>query len=316
MDTRPLIDPELAPAFAEMERNSKLLTMELIPEARERMRAAVKLDGLSDEVSRTSFDITASDGHEFNVRVHRAKSATGALPAVVWMHGGGMVAGTNLQDDARFDVWCRTLGIVGVSVDYGLAPERPYPGPLEDCYAALAWAHEHADELGIRRDAIGIGGSSAGGNLAAGLALLARDRGEYPVAFQTLIYPMLDDRMTTPSSQWDVPMWPAPVLELMWNCYLQGRRGEPDVDYYASPGRAPDMAGLPPAFMCVGTLDGFLDDVMIYAQRMIQAGVPVELHVYPGAPHGFDLYMPESRIGQRGRRHVEEWLSGLIARLP
>ncbi|MFV0309642.1 MAG: alpha/beta hydrolase, partial [Desertimonas sp.] len=271
---------------------------------------------LSDEVSRTSHDIDAADGYRFNVRVHRPKGVAGALPALVWMHGGGMVAGTNLQDDARFDVWSRRLGIVGVSVDYGLSPERPYPGPLEDCYAALGWAHEHAAELGIRRDAIGIGGSSAGGNLTAGLALLARDRGEHAVAFQTLVYPMIDDRMTTPSSQWDVPLWPASTLELMWNCYLEGRRGGPDVDQYASPGRATDLRGLPPAFMCVGTLDGFLDEDVTYAQRMIQAGVPVELHVYPGAPHGFDLYMPESRIGRRGRRHLEEWLADVIDRLP
>ena len=130
------------------------------------------------------------------VRVHRAKGTDGVLPCVYSMHGGGYVIGSHSMDDPLFERWCPKLGLVGVSVDYRLAPETPYPGPLEDCYRGLVWTYEHADELGIDPARIGIMGVSAGGGLAAALALLARDRGEVPVAFQLLDQPMLDDRQT------------------------------------------------------------------------------------------------------------------------
>ena len=131
------------------------------------------------------------------VRVHRPADNDGVLPAIFTIHGGGYIIGSYLMDDFLHDGWCPGLGTVGVSVEYRLAPETPYPGPLEDCYAALRWTHEHADELGVDADRIGIYGLSAGGGLAAALALLARDRGEVPLAFQLLDCPMLDDRQTT-----------------------------------------------------------------------------------------------------------------------
>jgi acetyl esterase/lipase len=312
MDANALLDPEIAAALQAMPAFGQL-SADTLPASRASMAAMALAAPLTDDVMRTDHVVTSDDGHHFTVRVHRHVGVQGALPAVIWLHGGGLVSGTHLIDDARFDRWCPRFGIVGIAVDYGLAPERPYPGPLDDCYAALRWAHQHAPELGIAASRIGIGGSSAGGNLAAGLALLARDRGELAIEFQALIYPMLDDRMTTVSSGWDVPIWPPASNDFGWSAYLNGRRGAADVSMYAAPTRAQDLAGLPPTFICVGALDGFVDEDVDYAVRLGHAGVPIELHLYPGAPHGFDLLMARTQIAGRARRHLDEWLTARLA---
>lgn len=245
------------------------------------------------------------------VRVHRASDAEGLLPCLYSIHGGGMVTGSYDMDDARFDAWCPKLGLVGVSVEYRLAPETPYPGALEDCYRGLLWTHEHAAELGIDASRIGVGGVSAGGGLAAALTLLARDRGEVPVAFQLLDCPMLDDRQITHSSQVEgLPIWSRESNAYGWRAYLGDRYGTDDVPYTAAPGRASvdDLAGLPPAFVSVGAVDGFLDEDVDYALRLLRAGVPTELHVYPGACHGYQL-ATEAEVARQSRRDTEEWLA-------
>jgi acetyl esterase/lipase len=217
------------------------------------------------------------------------------------------------MDNLRFERWCPQLGLVGVSVEYRLAPETPYPGPLEDCYAGLKWVFEHADQLGIDRTRIGIGGSSAGAGLAAALALLARELGGPRPTFQLLAYPMLDDRRTTESSTWhDVPTWTPASNEFGWRSYLGDLDGG-EVPFLAAPARAPDLSGLPSALIFVGTLDGFCDEDVLYAMRLYQAGVPTELHVYPGAPHGFDTIAPGTEVARRSRQHTVEWLSRAIA---
>lgn len=266
---------------------------------------------LSDAVERTDHDVPGTEG--VVVRVHRPVGITGDLPCLYWMHGGGLVLGSYEGDDPRFDRWSPMFGMVGVSVEYRLAPETPYPGPLEDCYAGLRWVHEHASELGIDATRIGIGGPSAGGNLAAGLGLLARDRGEVPVTYQLLIYPMLDDRQVTASSQWPDPIWPPSANTYGWTAYLgAAAKGGPDVPPYAAPARATDLAGLPPTLIAVGAIDGFSDEDIEYAVRLRQAGVPVDLHVYAGAPHGFDGLAPGSAVAQRANRDIEEWLAAQL----
>jgi acetyl esterase/lipase len=224
------------------------------------------------------------------------------------MHGGGLVLGSARQDDQRFDRWCARHGFVGVSVDYRLAPETPYPGPLDDCYAGLQWVHAHAAELSIDAEHIGVGGASAGGGLAAACALLARDRGVVPLAFQLLIYPMIDDRRITPSSAWEVPVWPPSSNAFGWEAYLAGLTDDA-VPAYAAAARAAHLGGLPPALIVVGTLDGFVDEDIAYAQRLNHAGVPVELHVYPGVPHGFEIFAPHTAVARRARRDTNEWLA-------
>jgi acetyl esterase/lipase len=293
-------------------------TRDEIPTVRQqRLMRAVEL---SDRVERTDHQVPGPpDGPPVRVRVHRPLEVASQpelrepLPCVVSIHGGGYIVGSYVDDDLRHDRWCPRLGYVGVAVDYRLAPETPYPGPLEDCYAALVWVHANAGPLGVDPARIGIGGFSAGGGLAAGLALLARDRGELPVAFQQLVYPMVDDRRATPTSSWAVPVWGPGSNTLGWSCYLGDRFGTDDVPPYAAAARATDLEGLPPTFVGVGTLDLFCDEDVAFAQRLNHAGVPVELHVYPGAPHAFDMLSGQVDVATRAVRDQREWLAAQLA---
>jgi acetyl esterase/lipase len=261
---------------------------------------------LSDQVTRT--DVVLPDHPHVTVRVHRPAGHDGALPCLYSMHGGGYVLGSRDMDDPFFDTWCATLGIVGISVEYRLAPETPFPGPLDDCYAGLAWAHTNAADLGIDPNRIGIAGVSAGGGLCAGLALLARDRGEVPVRFQLLDCPMIDDRQTTASSQLDdLVIWNKHSNEFGWRSYLGELYGTDAIPGYAAPARAEDLTGLPPAYVSVGGADGFRDEDISYALRLSQAGVPTELHVYPGAPHGVGLFAG-TEIATRYVNDKDDWL--------
>ena len=263
---------------------------------------------LSDAVERTDHVVTGEP--DVTVRVHRPKSAEGTLPAVYSMHGGGYVIGSHVMEDPRFDAWCPKLGFVAVSVEYRLAPETPYPGPLEDCYLGLKWTYANAAALGIDPQRIGIMGVSAGGGLAAALALLARDRSEVPIAFQLLDSPMLDDRQITPSSRQDgLAVWTRGSNAFGWKSYLGDLYGRDDVPYTAAPARATDLSGLPPALVTVGAVDGFRDEDVDYALRLNQAGVPTELHVYPGACHGFNVMAPDAPVTKQCLRDVEGWLT-------
>jgi acetyl esterase/lipase len=244
------------------------------------------------------------------VRLHRERGITGPRPCLISIHGGGYVIGTHLGEDGRFDRWSPRLRCVGISVGYRLAPETPYPGPLEDCYAALRWAFANAGDLGIDPARIGIIGGSAGGGLAAGLALLARDRAEIPVALQVLSYPMLDDRPTV-SGQAGAPLWGPATNQFGWRSYLRGLAGG-DIPGYAVPARATDLAGLPPAFITVGDLDGLLDEDVAYARRLIAAGVPTDLHVFADGPHAFDSQLPGTTIAQRANHVLEDWLESRL----
>jgi acetyl esterase/lipase len=238
---------------------------------------------------------------EVKVRVYRPSEHSSKLPALLWIHGGGYVMGDIEQDDRLMKQLVKRIGCVAVSVDYRLAPEHPFPAPVEDCYAGLKWLSAHAPELSVDPARIAIGGASGGGGLAAGLALLARDRGEVPVAFQLLIYPMIDDRNVTPASHaiTDSRMWNRETNRLAWKAYLGRDGGGADVSPYAAASRASDLSKLPPAYIPVGALDLFVDENIEYAQRLIQAGVPTELHVYPGAFHGFDMFAPSAAVSKQ-----------------
>ena len=305
LDVMTLIDPEVAAALAALDMRFGELSDASLRGIREH-RDAAPMPPLSDGVERINHAVP--ERPPVSVRVHREKNTTGLLPCIYWMHGGGLILGRNIGDDPRFDRWCPRLGCVGVSVEYALAPESKYPGPLEDCYAGLKWLHAHAEELGVDAARIGIGGASAGGGLAAALALLVRDRGEMPLAFQALLYPMIDDRQITVSSSWNDPVWPPHCNRYGWDSYLGDLKGE-DVPCYAAAARATDLRGLPPTYISVGALDGFADEDIDYATRLRHAGVPVELHVYPGAPHGFDGLTPGTAIARRANRDISEWLA-------
>ena len=261
---------------------------------------------LSDAVDRR--DIVVPGDPDIVIRVHRPVGVDGPLQCMYAIHGGGYVIGSYAMDDARFDAWCPKFRCVGVSVEYRLAPETPYPGPLEDCYSGLRWVRDHHEEIGVDPDHIGIGGTSAGGGLTAALALLARDRGEIPLRFQLLDCPMIDDRQVTPSSTLDgLQVWSQESNHFGWRCYLGDLYGSADIPAYAAPSRATDLSGLPPAYVCVGAVDGFRDEDVDYATRLNQAGVPTELHVYAGAPHGVSLFA-DVPVARRYSGGITEWV--------
>jgi acetyl esterase/lipase len=301
MNMKDLLDPELRPVL-------EAFALPILDAAAvASMRVSIQDPGLSDAVTRTERLVPGNPA--VRVRVHRAVDAEGVLPAIVSIHGGGLVIGTYDMDDRLFDRWCPRFGIVGVSVEYRLAPETPYPGALDDCYAALRWTHEHAEELGIDPGRIGIHGVSAGGGLAAATALVARDRGEVPLAFQLLDCPMLDDRQATESIQVDeLWVWTTQSNEFGWRSYLGPLYGTDDVPAYAAPARASDLRGLPPTCVVVGSIDGFRDEDVDYAQRLNRAGVPCELHVIAGLPHGYQL-VPEAAGVQQAVQSKEDWLA-------
>jgi acetyl esterase len=225
------------------------------------------------------------------IRIYRPERPV--APAAVYdVHGGGFILGDLEIDHARNLVLAQELGVVVVSVDYRLAPETPFPGPLEDVYAGLVWTAEHAAELGVDPQRIAIHGNSAGGGLSAGLALLARDRGGPHIAFQYLGVPEVDDRLSTPSMTafTDTPIWNRPNAVISWDAYLgRGVPGTDGVSPYAAPARATDLAGLPPAYVSVMHFDPLRDEGIAYALAMLAAGVTVELHLFPGTFHGSGL---------------------------
>jgi acetyl esterase/lipase len=235
------------------------------------------------------------------VRFYRPKDARDALPVVVWMHPGGWVLGSLELEDLMAREVVKNVRCAVISVEYRLAPEHPYPAALEDCYAVVKWVATDGKKNGIDARAIAVGGSSAGANLAAGVALLARDRGEVPLRFQMLIYPALNDRNIAQVGP-DVAenlFWSRENMLMSWQAYLENRHATADVPIYAAPARARDLRGLPPAFIAVGGLDMFLDECLDYGARLTAAGVNTEVHVYPGAFHAFDAFAPLARVTQR-----------------
>ncbi|UGS37779.1 alpha/beta hydrolase [Capillimicrobium parvum] len=244
---------------------------------------------------------TPAGAPDVPVRIYRPSEGDGARPGLLFIHGGGMVVGNLETEDLVARILTKDLGCVTVSVDYRLAPEHPDPAPVEDCYAALAWMAGAAGELGIDPERLAVYGGSAGGGLAAGTALMARDRGGPALAFQMLIYPMIDDRDRTPSVHefTDIGIWDRDANLEGWRCLLGDRVGGDDVSIYAAPARATDLAGLPPAYIDVGELDLFRDEDIDYAARLLRAGVPTELHVFPGAYHAAELQAVGSALANR-----------------
>lgn len=336
MTTQTLRDPEVATAIADLpiaNADWSGSTPDMVPAIRTLVAEALAVlpAAARPQLSVSILDVAipGPPGEpDVTVRVYRpevpaapgAASGSGGaasvgLPCMVWIHGGGYIFGSGLEDDPRLERWCDSFGLAIVSVDYRLAPEHPYPAPLEDCYAALRWASEHGGDFGIDTGHIGVGGASAGGGLAAALALLARDRGEISLGFQLLLYPMLDDRDATASlHQDDLVIWTRAANLLGWECYLgdlSGGAGE--IPSYAAPARAIDLSGLPRALICVGTLDAFRDEDITYAKGLLEAGVPADLHVYAGVPHAFESIVPQAQVSRLCEAEIDRWLAAVIA---
>ena len=244
------------------------------------------------------------------VEIYTPETA-GPHPCVFWLHGGGYVIGSASMDAPRLQAWAARFDCVTVSTEYRLAPEDPFPAAHEDAMGALGWLVENVDELGIDPGRIVVAGASAGGGLAAAVVLAARDQG-IALAGQLLFYPMIDDRQQTASSHWEAPIWPPTANTFGWRAYLGDLYGG-DVPAYAAPARATDVRGLPPSLLLVGGADGFYDETISYASRLAHAGVPTDLRVYAGAPHGFDLMAPDARVTREAVRDAETWLTNVFA---
>ncbi|WP_370327532.1 alpha/beta hydrolase [Euzebya sp.] len=234
--------------------------------------------------------------------------------ALLWIHGGGFVMGTVGQGHATCSRVAAELGVLVVSVDYRLAPEHPFPAGLGDCHDALRWLHDHADELDVDPARIAVGGDSAGGGMAATLCQRARDLGGPPIAFQALVYPMLDDRTALRDDVDGVGdfVWTPASNAFAWEAYLGHPAGAPEDRPHAVAARADDLAGLPPAWIGVGTLDLFLDEDVAYARRLEEAGVAVDLDVVEGLYHGGDGLRPDAPISTAFSQRMRDALRGAI----
>ncbi|MFT4042105.1 MAG: alpha/beta hydrolase [Gordonia sp. (in: high G+C Gram-positive bacteria)] len=298
------LDPELAAAVTMI----PVVDFGDIAAAREQFTEVTS--SLSGRVDQTGVDLrilTApglDDDPDVTIRLATPATAPAEpLPVVLWIHGGGFAIGTAESTDSFSFEIVRELGVAVASVEYRLAPETPFPGPLHDCYAALSYVHNNAAELGIDRTRIAVGGQSAGGGLAAGTVLLARDRGEIPVVFQLLDIPELDDRLQTTSitTFTDTPLWNRPNAVLSWQYYLGPDYAGPtqeSVSIYAAPARATDLTGLPPAYVSTMELDPLRDEGITYALNLLRAGVSVELHSFPGTFHG-SAFLASAEVSQR-----------------
>lgn len=254
--------------------------------------------------------IIGIDDNELRIRIYKPAQQHTELPCLLWIHGGGYILGSVEDNDSLCVQVVDTANCVVVSVDYRLAPEYPYPAPLEDCYSALTWVADHALELQIDANRIGVAGGSAGGGLAAGLTLLARDRAYPSICFQMPLYPMINDGNNTPSANEikEGMIWNQKANDFGWKCYLGDLHGQDDVPIYAAPARAEDYSNLPYTYTCVGQLDPFRDETISYVTKLAQAGVDVEFHLYPGAYHGFEVLNPQS---EKAQQVVNEYVNAI-----
>lgn len=305
MTTYPNLDPELraaAAGYPDLDVTDVIALRRLVAVSSASSHAALDYEGVEVQIVSAP---GSGDSPPVPIRLLTPVGEHGPLPVLLAMHGGGFVLGT-AQD---FEYFCldavRDLGIAVANVEYRLAPEDPYPAPLDDCYAALRHVHGRAEELGLDSSRIAVGGSSAGGGLAAGVALRARDEREVEIAFQLLISPAVDNRQDTESSR---RFAEGPILNhrfntTVWQCYL-GVASDGDAPAYAVPGRAADLSGLPPAFIAVMELDPIRDGNIQFALRLLQAGVSVELHSYPGTFHGSVEMAPQALSSIRAKQDM------------
>ncbi|KQM16315.1 lipase [Plantibacter sp. Leaf171] len=318
LSPRPPFDPELATFLTALEaRGPFTLTAEMLPH----MRALELTEEALDErlrsrgYERRTLTVPGHLGDPITLAVIQRIGRMGATAAVYTIHGGGMMFGHHLGNLDSYDDWLlNDHDVVLVSVDYRLAPEHPDPYPVEDCYAGLVWVAAHADELGIDPERIVIAGQSAGGGLAAGTALLARDRNGPALLAQILVSPMLDDRDATVSTQQidGVGVADRQLTRFGWDAYLGSRRAGDDVSIFAAPARATDLTGLPRTYLDCGSAEVFRDETVAYASALWAAGGDAELHVWPGAFHGFTSMMPDATISRTATAALADWTGRLL----
>ncbi len=310
------MDPELRVLLADMPLMTRL-DPEVLAQLRRLPSAPVESLLEGHRVDRREVTVPGEGGARIPLSVLSPSGATRVTgaPCVLWMHGGGMVMGDRFsQIDIPLE-WLDLFGAVIISVDYRLAPEAGGMTPVDDCYRSLLWVEEHADELGIDPARIVVAGVSAGGGLAAGVTLMARDRGTPPIAAQMLVCPMLDHRnVTTSSRQYSggPGVWTREMNDFGWRSVLGGLRDD-EVPGYVSPAVAEDLSGLPTTYIDAGSAEVFRDEDVAYATRIWAAGGQAELHIWAGGFHGFDALYPQARISAGARRTRNDWLARVLS---
>ncbi|MBW8485770.1 alpha/beta hydrolase [Actinomadura parmotrematis] len=315
----PPFDPEVAAVLAAIDVPPLPFTLENLPKLREQ-RAVLPPPSLAELARDGAYRVEEravpgpAGAPDVTLLICVPTDAEGPVPVLYHAHGGGMIFGDERTMVTEVQDWTERRTAI-VSVGYRLAPETPHPGPVEDCYAGLLWTAAHAAELGLDPERIIVGGVSAGGGLAAALALMARDRGGPALLGQLLVCPMLDDRNDTPSAvqMAGLGIWDRTANDTGWTALLGDARGGPDVSPYAAPARAADLSGLPPAFIDAGSAETFRDEDVAYATRIWQAGGVAELHVWPGGCHAFDMFVPHAPIAAGAREARTRWLRRLLA---
>lgn len=310
---RPPFDLELEPALANVPGFFVTLEPSHIPDFRAATTRHPSLDEIIADrpIEIADHGVAGHDGVEITVSVLRRIGHEGAsAPGAYLMHGGGMVGGSRWSMLPMLVDWVLEYDAVAAAVEYRLAPEFPDPVPVEDCYAGFEWFTRRAGDFGFDASRVLIGGQSAGGGLAAGATLLARDRGGAMPAAMLLMWPMLDDRNETVSAHQvdSVGIWDRRSNETGWTALLGARRGTDDVSVYAAPARATDLTGLPPAYIEAGSAEVFRDEAVAFAGRMWEAGGSAELHVWAGGFHGFQTIVPTAAVSQRARQAREAWV--------
>jgi len=273
------------------------MPQDLLRQALQGMASQVAVSS-TDDVNVENKTFKNSEGTDIRLRVYSPKKIGDNLPCLYWMHGGGTISGLPDQEDSLLYQMSLDIGCVVVSVDYRLAPEHPYPAPINDCFEGLLYVSNHAADFNIDNNKIAVGGGSAGGLLSASCALLAREKGGVPIVHQSLTYPMLDHRGISDSSLQitDVGVWDTEINTYAFGCYLKDVKA--DLPPLAVPALVEDLSNLPSAFVAVGTMDCLRDESIEYANRLAQNGVQTELHIYPGMPHVFDSLAPESNAAK------------------
>lgn len=316
---RPPYDPEVAAALAEMPGGGfRPLTAEAILGRRgESTKPYEEIFG-GQPITRHDHTIAGYRGDAIGVSVLQRDDHVRRGPGILFVHGGGMVAGDRFAGGTRLLDWIVRDDVVVVTVEYRLAPEHPDPVPVEDAYAALEWASENAEDLGFHPLDLTVLGISAGGGIAAGITLLSRDRGGPPIAAQMLLCPMLDDRDASVSTRQfhETGTWDRASNRTGWTALLGDRRATADVSVYAAPGREDDLSNLPPTFIDCGSSEVFRDECVDFARRIWHAGGQAELHVWDGGTHGFDLLAPDAIVSRAARAARDTWMRRRWAESP
>ena len=251
--------------------------------------------------------ISTPDNNNLRICTYSSSRPMPGAIGLLWIHGGGYAIGTPEQDVGFIKSFIDASNCVVVSPDYRLSIDEPYPAAINDCYSALLWMKENAEELGIADNQFFVGGDSAGGGLTAAVSLMARDRGDVNIAFQMPFYPMIDDRMTTPSSQNnDAPIWNTKANEIAWKLYLGELFGSDEVPVYAAPARETNYANLPPTYTFVGSIEPFFDETKIYIENLKRDGTPATIDIYEGCFHAFDLLCSKTNIARTAKQKYIE----------